>query len=218
MDTPPREQTPRPRVCRCTRSGCTPAKRTLLEISPAKCTPKMEGGSVLFRNTATHLPKYPPTYLTRGSLNTEHLGTTEHSRNSNRGKLSHSWAPFYLTTFINCGSDCIEHNSWQANRYLHLSHNPTFRYRVHMTPTTDPIQSQMSLAHLTLTPLSFRPGTHYRHVTWAYVMPEVWRARARAHTHTHTHTHTRARARISSCHRISFELDYMQLTEFSVRK
>lgn len=46
----------------------------------------MEGGSVLFRNTATH----PPThliYLTTVSLNTEDLGTTQHSRNSNVGKL-----------------------------------------------------------------------------------------------------------------------------------
>jgi len=111
MDTPPREQTPQTPVCRCTRSGCTPAKRTLLEISPAKCTPKMEGGSVLFRNTTTHLPTqvhthspttyHPPTHLpihlTTGSLNTEDLGTTEHSRNSNVGKFSHSLAPFYLT-------------------------------------------------------------------------------------------------------------------------
>ena len=51
---------------------------------------------------------------------------------------------------------------------------------------------------------TLKPGTHYRHVTCTYVMPKVW--------HTHTHTH------ISSCHHISFELDYMQLTEFLVRK
>jgi len=98
MDTPPREQTPQSRVYMCTRSGCTPAKRTLLETSPAKCNPKMEGGSVLFRNTATHLPKYPPIH----PLPTTHLPTYL----SNVGKFSHSWASFYLTTFISCGSGC----------------------------------------------------------------------------------------------------------------
>jgi len=104
-----------------------------------------------------HPPIHLPIYLTTGSLNTEDLGTTEHSRNSNVGKFSHSWAPFYLTTFISCGSDCTQHTSWQVKRYLHLSHNPNFRYRVYRTPTSDPIQSQTSLAHLlTRNPLSFK--------------------------------------------------------------
>jgi len=76
----------------------------------------MKGDSVLFRNIATHLPKYPPTtyhptthltYLPDYRV-AEHRrpwkSTTEHSRNSNVRKLSHLWAPFYLTTFISCGS------------------------------------------------------------------------------------------------------------------
>lgn len=116
------------------------------------------------------LPKHchPPTQVPTNSPTTYHPPTwlhivAEHKRpwyDRTLTKLKCSEVFTFVSSFL--FNDVYQlwkwqHTSWQANRYLHLSHNPAFLYRVYTIPTSDPIQSQTSLAHLlTRNPLSFK--------------------------------------------------------------